>query len=121
MADDPPRRDLRFDIRSVFNCAVEMLIFKQGADIMGWILIVLRLIPKVAELMKIAEKLFDSIPDSGPQKKEYVLAAIKAIVEGITGFTGDEWDAIWGKIYEAVDSLIDIFAVFLFPHDDKEG
>ena len=85
---------------------------------MQWLMIVLRLIPSISKLMKIAEKLFDSIPDSGEQKKGYVLAAIKAIVEGITGFTGDEWDEIWGKIYEAVDTLIDIFAVFLFPHDE---
>lgn len=87
---------------------------------MQWILIVLRLIPSITELMKIAEKLFDSIPDSGAQKKEYVIAAIKAIVESITGFTGDEWDVIWNKVYEAVDSLINIFAIFLFPHDEEE-
>ena len=87
---------------------------------MGWLLIVLRLIPQVVKLMKIAEKLFDDVLDSGAQKKEYVLAAIKAIVEGITGFTGDEWDVIWNKIYEAVDGLINIFAIFLFPHDETD-
>lgn len=85
---------------------------------MGWFLIALRVIPKLVTLMKIAEKLFDDIPDSGAQKKEYVVAAIKAIVEGITGFTGAEWDNIWNKVYESIVALIDIFASLLFSHDD---
>lgn len=84
---------------------------------MGWISLVIRLIPKVIELMGIAEKLFDDIPESGAQKKEYVMAAVKAIVEGISGISGSE--EMWKKVQTALTSLIDIAAYFLFPHEDK--
>jgi len=80
---------------------------------MGWLTIVLRLIPVVVRLMGVAEKLFDGTPDSGQQKKEYVMEAVKAMVEGASGFTGTP--ELWAKIESAVSLMIDAACIFLFP------
>ena len=86
---------------------------------MSWISLVFRLIPKVVELIKIAENLFDDVPESGAQKKEYVKQAVKAIVEGITGIT--EKESILGKIYVSINAFIDIVCSIIFPSTkDKE-
>ena len=82
---------------------------------MQWISLAIRLIPKAIELIKIAEKLFDSVPDSGAQKKEYVMQAIRAIVEGLSGITGTQ--EMWDKIQEAISPVIDIACYFLFPKE----
>jgi hypothetical protein len=68
--------------------------------------------------MKEAEKLFDDIPDSGEQKKQYVMAMVKIIAEALTNVTGPEWDVIWLKVDKAISAFIDIFCPFLFPNDE---
>jgi len=84
---------------------------------MGWIGIIIRVIPTIISLMAIAEDLFDDTPDSGADKKKMVTAAVKALIQGISGFTGDE--ALWKKIDKAIGLLIDTACIFLFPHDDE--
>jgi len=84
---------------------------------MSWIGIVLKVIPTVIKLMKVAEELFDDVPDSGADKKAYVMEAIKAVVEGITGVAGD--DKLWKKIEKAVSLLIEAVCIFLFPKEAK--
>ncbi len=85
---------------------------------MGWFIIVLKVIPVVIKLMRIAEDLFDDVPDSGADKKRYVMEAIKAVIEGISGFTGSP--ELWAKIEKAISLLIDAVCVFMFPHDDDK-
>lgn len=86
---------------------------------MSWFLIVMKLFKPLVELMKIAEQMFDDIPDSGAQKKQWVLDAVKAIVEGMTGvvFTED----LWVKIEKACALVIDAFCLFLFPSEKKKA
>ena len=84
---------------------------------MAWIAIVLKLIPAVIKLMRIAEELFDDVPESGAEKKAYVMAAIKAVVEATTGLGAD--DVLWGKIEKAIGLLIDAVCIFLFPKEAK--
>ena len=84
---------------------------------MGWVGIVIRLIPMIIKLMGLAEQAFDEIPDSGAEKKQMVIEAIKALVEGLSGVTFTP--ELWIKIKAFIDPLIDIAASFLFPHEDK--
>ena len=82
---------------------------------MQWITIVLKIIPMIAKLMTIAEQAFDDIPDSGAQKKQMVIEAIKALVEGLSGVTFTP--ELWTKIQGVLDPIIDIAAAFLFPKE----
>jgi hypothetical protein len=79
---------------------------------MSWFLIVMKLFGTLVDLMKIAEQLFDDIPDSGEDKKKFVLDAVKAIVEGMSGVTLTP--EMWGKIETACSLIIDAVCVFLF-------
>ncbi len=83
---------------------------------MEWIRIIIRVIPAIIKLMAIAEDLFDDTPDSGADKKKMVTAAVKALIQGVSGFTGDE--ALWKKIDLAISLIIDVAAAFLFPHEE---
>jgi len=85
---------------------------------MGWFLIVIRVIPTIIKLMGIAEALFDDVPDSGSDKKDMVVATIKALIEGASGFTGTP--ELWEKIDKAVSLIIDAATLFLFPHEDTK-
>ena len=83
-----------------------------------WIGLVVKIIPAVVEMMKAAEQLFDDVPDSGAQKKEYVMAAVKALVGGIVGVSSMD-EGLWGKISKAISLFIDAACLFLFPHDKE--
>ena len=84
---------------------------------MSWFMLAIQILGQLPELMRIAEKAFDDEPDSGAQKKEMVIAAVEAIVSGITGIGGDS--KIWGKIKMIIDPAINIMCVFFFPNDKK--
>ena len=84
---------------------------------MAWIMVVIRIIPTIISLMGIAEDLFDDTPDSGEDKKKMVMAAAKALIQGIAGFTGTP--ELWAKIDKAIGLIIDAACVFLFPKEDK--
>ncbi len=79
---------------------------------MQWIGIVLKIIPMVAKLMKIAEQAFDGVKDSGAQKKQMVMDAIKAITEAALGNAFSQ--ELWAKIEKVLSPIIDIAATFLF-------
>jgi hypothetical protein len=76
------------------------------------------MIPVAIRLMTVAEQLFDDVPDSGEQKKAYVMEAIKAMVEGVSGFTGSP--ELWAKIELAMSLMIDAACIFLFPKKKEE-
>lgn len=84
---------------------------------MSWIVVVLKLIPTITRLMAVAEQAFDGEPDSGAQKKAYVMEGLKAIVEGLSGFTGSE--ELWAKVETVISPLIDIACLVLFKKDKK--
>jgi hypothetical protein len=81
---------------------------------MAWIGILLKLMAALPDLLKVAEKAFDGIPDSGAEKKKMVLVAVKAIVVAMLGVD----DAKTIKLIENIISpLINIMCGFLFPHE----
>ena len=79
---------------------------------MGWIGIVLQLIPVVMKLMQVAEALFAEEPESGKLKKSYVMEAIKAMLDAGGKLTGQP--EIFAKIEKAISLLIDAACIFLF-------
>jgi len=85
-----------------------------------WLGIALSIIKKLPAMLIEAEKLFDDIPDSGEQKKAYVMALVKLAAEALTDITGPEWDKLWVKIEKAISNAIDILCIFFFPHDEEK-
>jgi hypothetical protein len=81
---------------------------------MGWIALALQMLAQLPKLLKIAEKAFDEEPDSGAQKKEMVLTAVKTIAIGVLGEKG------WDKIDGIVNPVIDVMCYFFFPNDKKK-
>jgi len=86
---------------------------RKGDLKMAWLSIVLQLIPVVFKLMKVAEELFDDQPDSGEQKKAYVMEAIHEMVVAAGSLMGNP--ELWAKIEKAISFLIDAACLFLFP------
>jgi|GEM_PF-1292772 len=89
---------------------------------MGWVAwlgITLAILKRLPAMMAEAEKLFDDIPDSGEQKKTYVMEMVKLAAEALTDVTGPEWDELWVKISAAIGNAIDILCLFFFPHEEK--
>jgi hypothetical protein len=90
---------------------------------MGWVAwlgIVLSLLKQLPKMLEQAEKLFDDVPDSGEQKKAFVMELVKLAAGVLTDVTGPEWDKLWVKIESAISSAIDILCLFFFPHDEEE-
>ena len=81
---------------------------------MAWIGIVIQLIPIVIKLMQAIESILGS--GTGDQKKAYVLNTVRALVDGAGDFTGQP--ETWDKIEAAINPLIDIAVLFLFPKED---
>ena len=84
-----------------------------------WLGIVLSILKKLPAMLSEAEKLFDDVPDSGDQKKAYVMELVKLVAEVLTDVTGPEWEKLWVKIESAISSAIDILCLFFFPHDEE--
>lgn len=80
---------------------------------MAWFVIVKQVISFVYATMKVAEELFAEVAKSGTQKKDYVLAATRGLVEALLG--EDFSDALWAKVEWALSPLIDIACKALFP------
>lgn len=85
---------------------------------MTWFLIVSKLLKTLVELLHIAEKMFDDIPDSGAQKKAFVMQAVRSVVEGMSGVVLT--DELWAKVETVSSLVIDAFCLFLFPHEAKK-
>jgi hypothetical protein len=81
---------------------------------MNWIMLVLQIIKRLPELLQVAEKAFDDVPDSGAQKKEMVMTTVRAIVSAVIG------DVFWEKIEGIATALIDILCSFIFPNDKNK-
>ena len=81
--------------------------------------IIIKIAPMLIDLMKEAKKFFDGIPDSGVQKKEYVLTMIHTAAVGLCELTGDEADKVVQYVEDAISKLIEIFYKNMFKDDDK--
>jgi len=77
-------------------------------------MIILKLIPVVIVLIKTAEKLFDEVPESGTQKKAYVMEAIKAIINGLAG--KDDAKKTIEKVNQGIDPYIDVACSMIYPN-----
>lgn len=86
---------------------------------LAWIGIAIQIMGSLNSLLQIAEKAFDGIADSGAQKKEMVMQAIHAIVEGIDDFVLTP--KIWARLEAIFSPVIDLMCSFLFPHKKKEA
>ena len=84
---------------------------------MNWLSIVMKAVPTLITLMRVAEELFDGEPESGKEKKALVMTAIKAIIGGLTGVVLTP--ELWTKIETAIGFIVDAACVFLFPHEDE--
>jgi hypothetical protein len=84
---------------------------------MNWFTIVFKLFGTLVDLAKIAEQLFDDQPDTGEQKKQFVMDAVKALVQGMTGIVFTE--ELWAKIEKACSMVIDTVCVFMFDSKKK--
>ena len=83
---------------------------------MNWFTVVLMLIPRIKNIIKEAEKFFDSVPDSGVQKKEYSIAILKELGIALTGLGDDEFDKLWVHIEGTLSYIIDLLCGILFSH-----
>jgi hypothetical protein len=81
---------------------------------MEWFKMVFRLIPMVTKLMVIAENAFDDVPESGEQKKQMVLDAVKAVFDAILGLSTGGQQETWSKIEPVLSSIIDAVCGFIF-------
>ena len=89
---------------------------------MGWVAwlgIALAIMKQLPKMLAEAEKLFDDIPDSGEQKKAYVMELVKLAAAVLTDVTGPEWDELWVKVERAISKAIDILCLFFFPKEDN--
>ena len=84
---------------------------------MGWLLILIQLIPLVIRLMKIAEEAFDDQPDSGEEKKAFVMDALKAVFEAAVGVSTGGQASTWAALSGPIEALIDAVCGFLFPKE----
>lgn len=80
--------------------------------------IIIKILPFVVDMMKEAKKLFDGIPDSDDQKKEYVMAMVHTASIGMCEFTGDDMDKVVVMVEHAISSAVEFFYELMFK--DKE-
>jgi len=80
---------------------------------------IFRLIPMVIKLMALAEQAFDSVPDSGADKKRMVLEAVKAVLGVVIDVSSGGQAETWKTLEPIISKLIDLVCDFLFPHDDE--
>jgi hypothetical protein len=79
--------------------------------------IIIKIMPFVVDMMKEAKKLFDGIPDSGEQKKEYVMAMVHMAATGMCELTGDELDKVVMTVDDAISSAIEFLYKLIFDDD----
>ncbi len=81
---------------------------------MNWLSLIFKLLPTVFQLAKVAEKAFDDIPESGPQKKELVMGATQAIILGAHSVSEGPQKETWEKIAAPISGIVDAACGFLF-------
>ena len=80
--------------------------------------IIIKIMPMVLDMMKEAKKLFDEIPDSGAQKKQYVMAMVHTAAVGLCDFTGDEMDKVVVMVEAAISSAVEFLYTLIFKDDE---
>ena len=82
--------------------------------------IIIKIMPLVVDMMKEAKKLFDGIPDTGVQKKAYVMAMVDTAAMGLCEFTGDEMDKVIMIVNASISTAIEFLYVLIFKDDPVE-
>ncbi len=85
---------------------------------MEWLKILTSIVPLVVHLMKIAEKVFDKKPDSGKEKKGFVMDATKSAVAAVTDISTGGQEETWEALSGPIGWIIEALCPFLFPHED---
>ena len=87
---------------------------------MNWITMVIRLIPFVIKMIGIVEQLFDDVPDSGKDKKAFVMVTVEGIFGVVLGISSGGQAETWAKIEPTISKIIDAVCDVVFPHKDQE-
>ena len=87
---------------------------------MEWAKMIFRLIPMVVKLIALAEQAFDSIPESGAQKKQMVMDAVKAVLSVVLDLSSGGQQETWKALEPIISRMIDLVCDFIFPHDEEE-
>jgi hypothetical protein len=78
--------------------------------------VLIKLVPTILSLMGLAEKLFVEKPESGAEKKDFVIQVVQALVAGAGAvFTGGAANT-WAQISGPIGTIIDAAAAMQFPH-----
>ena len=88
---------------------------------MSWITMCIRLVPFVIKMIGIVEKLFDDVPDSGADKKAFVMAAVEGIFGVVLGISTGGQAETWAKIKPTISSIIDAVCDAVFPHEENDN
>ena len=86
---------------------------------MSWVTIAIRLVPFVIKMVGIVEKLFDDVPDSGADKKAFVMAAVEGIFGVVLGISSGGQAETWAKIEPTISAIIDAVCDAIFPHEEE--
>ena len=86
---------------------------------MAWVTMAIRLIPFVIKMVGIVEKLFDDVPDSGADKKQFVMTAVEGIFGVVLGISTGEQKALWEKLKPTISAIIDAVCNVVFPPDKE--
>ena len=75
--------------------------------------IFLQLVPFIIQMMKLAEEIFDGVPDSGEKKKEMVIETTRAIASTVeevsTGGQKETWTVISAIVDRVIDPIVSVF------------
>ena len=83
---------------------------------MNYLNLLVALLPTIIKLMGIAEVTMADKPQSGPEKKNFVMSIIEAIFGGISAISTGGQAETWNRIKEPVGTIIDAAAGIAFPH-----
>ena len=87
---------------------------------MNWITMAIRLVPFIIKMIGIVEQLFDDVPDSGKDKKAFVMVAVEGIFGVALGISSGGQAETWAKIEPTISEFIDAVCDVVFPHNDQE-
>jgi len=86
---------------------------------LSYFLLVARILPLVTNLIVIAEKLFDDVPESGEQKKEMVMSGVKSVVMAIISLSTGGQQETWIKLEPFISQMVDAICGVLFPSEEE--
>jgi hypothetical protein len=86
----------------------------------SYVTLAMKLMPLVTDLVVIAEKLFDDVPESGADKKAMVMSGIKSVFSAmISVSTGGQQDT-WSRLEPFVSQIVDSICSVLFPDAEEK-